>query len=164
MIRPETPADAAAIRRVTDMAFAGASHASGTEGAIVDALRAEGTLALSLVAEAGGAVVGHVAFSPVAIAGADVGWLGLGPLSVVPARQRAGFGSALVRDGLARLRAAGARGCVVLGEPGYYRRFGFEPDADLTFEGVPAAYFLRIAFAEPVPVGAVTYRPAFYAG
>lgn len=164
MIRAETPAHASAIRRVTDAAFAGAPHASGTEGAIVDALRAEGSLALSLVAEADGAVFGHVAFSPVTVAGADVGWLGLGPLSVLPARQRTGVGAALVRDGLARIRAAGTRGCVVLGDPAYYRRFGFEPDPALTFEGVPAEYFMRLAFAEPAPAGPVVYRPAFYAG
>ncbi len=164
MIRPETPADAAAIRRLTDAAFAGAPHAAGTEGAIVDALRAEGTLALSLVAEEAGAVIGHVAFSPVAIGGADVGWFGLGPVSVLPGRQRAGIGSRLIRDGLARLRGLGARGCVVLGDPGYYRRFGFENDPRLTFEGAPAEYFMRLAFDHPAPAGPVTYRPAFYAG
>ena len=163
MIRPETPADAAAIRRLTDAAFAGAPHASGTEGAIIDALRAEGTLALSLVAEEDGRIVGHAAFSPVAIGGADAGWLGLGPVSVLPLRQRTGIGTRLVRDGLARLRADGAGGCVVLGDPAWYRRLGFENDPGLTFDGAPAAYFLRLSFGETVPAGAVTYRPAFYA-
>ena len=166
-IRPEVPADAVAIRRLTDAAFAGAAHASGTEGAMVDALRAEGTLTLSLVAVADGAdgaVIGHVAFSPVTVAGAEIGWFGLGPVSVLPGRQREGIGAALIRNGLSRLRADGAAGCVVLGDPAYYRRFGFVHDPDLRFEDAPAEYFLRLAFAHPVPSGCVTYQPVFYTG
>lgn len=162
LIRPEAPADAVAIGRVTDAAFASAPHASGTEAAIVDALRAAGTLTLSLVAEDEGAVVGHVAFSPVTVAGADVGWFGLGPVSVLPARQGHGIGAALIRDGIARLAARGAAGCVLLGDPGYYRRFGFANDPGLRFDGAPAEYFLARAFTRPAPEGAVTYQPAFY--
>jgi putative acetyltransferase len=160
-IRPETANDTAAIRRVIDAAFADAPHASGTESAIVEALRAEGSLTISLVAVAGGAVIGHVAASPVTIEGVNRGWSGLGPLSVLPAHQRCGIGTALVRELLSRLQAAGALGCVVLGEPGYYRRFGFGADPALTFTGVPPEYFMRLAFAGAVPEGTVTYRPAF---
>jgi putative acetyltransferase len=163
-IRGGAADDAAAIRRVTDAAFAGAEHASGTEGAIVDALRAEGTLTLSLVAATDGAVIGHVAFSPVTVGGDDVGWFGLGPVSVLPGRQRQGIGAALIREGLARLRANGVAGCVVLGDPAFYRRFGFAHDPGLRFEGAPAEYFLRLPFTRPVPSGAVAYRPAFYMG
>lgn len=166
-LRQETPADAGAIRAVTEAAFAGAAHSSGSEGAIVDALRDEGTLALSLVADDGGRIVGHVAFSPVVIgrpAGGGAGWLGLGPVSVSPERQGQGIGGALIAEGLARLVARGARGCVVLGEPAYYRRFGFAPDAALRFEGAPPEYFLCRSFAGEVPAGAVAYRPAFSAG
>lgn len=161
-IRPETAVDAAAIRRVMEAAFAGAPHASGSEGAIVDALRAAGTLALSLVAEAEGAVIGHVAFSPVTVAGADLGWFGLGPVSVLPGHQRTGIGAALIRNGLARLRSGSAAGCVVLGDPAYYRRFGFAHAPGLTFAGAPPEYFMALAFAEPTPAGYVTYQPAFY--
>lgn len=162
-IRPETSADARAIRRLTDAAFADAPHASGNEGTIVDALRAEGTLALSLVAGEDDAIVGRVAFSAVTAAGEDVGWYGLGPISVSPDRQRQGIGTALIRAGLDRLRARGGRGCVLVGDPGYYCRFGFEPYPVLTFAGVPAEYFLRRTLAGNAPAGAVTYRPAFYA-
>jgi len=161
-IRDETPAEAAAIRHLTDTAFAGAEHASGTEGAIVDALRRTGALTLSLVAATDGEVVGHVAFSPVTIAGAACGWFGLGPVAVLPARQRAGIGAALIRAGLARLRIAGAAGCVVLGDPAYYPRFGFAPDPALRFEGVPPEYFMALAFSDTSPAGAVVYHPAFY--
>lgn len=166
-IRPERSDDAAPIRRLVEVAFAGAPHTSGTEGAIVDALRAAGTLTLSLVAEdrvdgGGDAIVGHIAFSPVTIAGTDAGWFGLGPLAVLPGRQGTGVGAALVRDGLARLRETGARGCVVLGDPDYYRRFGFTPDPDLTFAGAPPAYFMRRTFSDDVPTGPVRYADAFY--
>ncbi|MBP7001083.1 GNAT family N-acetyltransferase [Amaricoccus sp.] len=162
-LRAEAPADHASIRALTDDAFAGAAHASGTEGAIVDALREAGALALSLVAEEGGAIVGHVAFSPVAIPGA-AGWFGLGPVAVRPDRQGRGIGAALIRDGLARLEAMGAQGCVLLGDPGYYRRFGFAPDPRLRFEGAPPEYFLRLAFPGAAPAaGAVAFHAAFHA-
>ncbi len=161
MIRDETPGDATAIRALTEAAFAGAAHASGTEAAIVDALRAAGVLTLSLVLVEAGEPVGHVAFSPVLVDGADVGWFGLGPVSVRPDRQRRGLGAALVRDGLARLRAGAARGCVVLGDPTWYRRFGFEADAGLRLAGVDPRFFQRLAFETPIPRGIVTFHAAF---
>src|SRR5690606_20299677 len=113
------------VGALTAAAFAGVPYASGTEPAIIAALRAAGALRLSLVAAEGQELLGHVAFSPVIIGGRDRGWLGLGPLSVRPDRQRRGIGSALVRTGLERLRRDGAGGCVLLGDPAYYRRFGF---------------------------------------
>ena len=162
-IREESPGDEAAIAALVAAAFAGAPHSAGTEAAIVAALRAAGALSLSLVAVEGGAAVGHVAFSPVAIGGRACGWLGLGPLAVLPGRQGGGIGGALVRAGLARLRAAGAAGCVLLGEPGYYRRFGFRAEPGLSLAGVPPAYFLALPFGAAVPRGPVTYHAAFQA-
>ncbi|MEQ9812738.1 MAG: N-acetyltransferase [Azospirillaceae bacterium] len=161
-IRDEAPADRAVIRQIIEAAFAGTPHGSGTEGAIVDALRETGTLTVSLVAEADGQIVGHVALSPVTVAGEDVGWFGLGPVSVRPERQGQGIGGALVRAGLTRLRAQGARGCVVLGDPGYYRRFGFTHDPALRFAGAPPEYFLRLSFSGTPPAGEVIYQPAFH--
>ncbi len=160
-IRAETPEDVDAIGVVTRAAFAGAAHSSGTEGAIVEALREAGALKLSLVAVQGGAVVGHIAFSPVTIEGRSIGWFGLGPVSVRPDRQRGGVGAALIEAGLDRLRRGGAAGCVVLGDPGYYRRFGFAADARLRYPQAPAAYFQRLAFAGPPPTGTVAYHQAF---
>ena len=104
IIRTERPLDADAIGSLTSAAFKGMVHSSGTEAAIVDALRREGALALSLVAEKDGLLVGHVAFSPVTIDGKAGGWFGLGPVSVLPAQQRSGTGSALIREGLERLK------------------------------------------------------------
>lgn len=161
LIRPEAAADHAAIRALTTAAFAGAPHASGTEAAIIDALRAAGALALSLVADDGG-VVGHVAFSPVRIDGRDTGWFGLGPVSVAPKWQGQGIGSALIREGLARLAASGAQGCVLLGNPGYYRRFGFATDPDLTLPDVPPEYFQRLVLAGAPARGTVSFHPGFY--
>ncbi len=161
-LRPETPADLPAIRALITEAFARAEHASGTEAVIVDALRASGELALSLLAEQDGRVIGHVAFSPVVIDGASE-WYGLGPVAVAPNRQGAGVGAALIEAGLARLRQAGAGGCVVLGDPGYYARFGFTHDPALRYEGAPAEYFMVLTFGGSRPQGAVTYSVAFEA-
>src|ERR1700761_5292975 len=130
-IRPERPEDARAISIVTEAAFKEAEHTSGTEARIVEALRAANALTVSLVAVEDDMIVGHVAFSPVSISDGSVGWFGLGPVSVTPPRQGQGIGQALVREGLGRLESAGAVGCVVLGDPDYYGRFGFEYDPDL---------------------------------
>lgn len=92
----------------------------------------------------------------------DLGWLGLGPVSVAPDLQGRGIGSALIQEGLSQVRASGAKGCVVLGDPGYYLRFGFRQDPGLRFAGVPSEYFMRLALAGAVPAGDVTYQPAFY--
>jgi putative acetyltransferase len=132
VIRGETAADQAGIRRVHERAFPGPA-----EAAIVDALRAAGAVILSLVAvpagEAGqGAapvVWGHVLFSPVRIAtpAGERAAVGLAPLAVDPERQRQGIGGRLVREGLDLLRREGHRAVVVLGHSDYYPRFGFAP-------------------------------------
>lgn len=161
-IRPERAGDEAAIAALTAAAFRDVRYSDGSEVAIVGRLRSAGDLALSLVAEdRDGAIVGHVAFSPVAVSDGTPGWYGLGPISVIPLRQRAGIGSGLIEESLIRLAAIGARGCVVLGEPGYYRRFGFRHDPELVFPGPPPAYFQRLAFDAEVPAGIVSYAPAF---
>jgi putative acetyltransferase len=122
LIRREASADVPAVRLVEERAFG-----RPEEAALVDALRAHGQMVLSLVAEVDGRVVGHVAFSPVTI-GSRTG-VGLAPLAVLPECQRRGAGAELVRRGLAECRAAGHDFAVVLGEPAYYARFGFEPAA-----------------------------------
>lgn len=164
IVRDECEEDAAAIRAVTLAAFAGMPHSEQTEAAIVDALRASGALAVSLVAVEDGAVVGHVAFSAVTIDGTPApGWFGVGPLSVRPDRQRRGVGTALMRAGLARLRKAGAKGCVLVGDPGYYRRFGFRAASSLVYPDLPAEYFQVLELAAEAPRGTVAFHPAFAA-
>ena len=161
-IRPERIEDIDAIRTLTETAFKTAPHADGTEHLIIDRLRAAGALTLSLVAEADGAIVGHVAFSPVAVSDGSEGWYGLGPISVDPARQGEGIGGKLIRDGLERLKALGATGCVLLGDPAYYGRFGFAADPKLVLDGVPPEYFMRVAFSPVYGAGSVSYHPGFY--
>lgn len=160
-IRLERPGDEAEIAEVTATAFAKAQHSSGTEAAIVSGLRAAGALSLSLVAVESGGVIGHVAFSPIEIAEAMGAWYGLGPVSVLPLRQRRGIGGALIEEGLARLRASGAAGVVVLGDPAFYHRFGFASDGGLRFGDVPPAQLQWLAFKAATPRGEVRYHPAF---
>jgi putative acetyltransferase len=162
IVRPERAGDIDAIRTLTETAFKTAPHADGTEHVIIDRLRDAGALTLSLVAEAGDAIVGHVAFSPVSLSDGSGSWYGLGPISVDPARQGEGIGGKLIRVGLAQLTAIDATGCVLLGDPAYYSRFGFEPDAKLTLDGVPPEYFMRVAFSPVYGGGTVTYHPGFY--
>lgn len=163
-IREERPDDVAAISLLIERAFARAPHSSGTESAIVSALREGGALTISLVAEQGNQIQGHVAFSPVRVTDGSSNWYGLGPVAVEPARQGLGIGSELIRVGLGKLRDLGAAGCVVLGDPAYYRRFGFSQQAGLRYPGVPPEYFCAQSFSDSVPQGEVSYHVAFDAG
>jgi putative acetyltransferase len=161
-IRDETAADAAVVEDIHRSAFRNDPHSVHNEHAIVNALRERGALTVSLFAEAQGVVVGHIAISPVSIDDGATDWYGLGPVAVAPAQQGKGAGGLLVREALRRLRALGAAGCVVLGEPAYYARFGFAADAALAFPGPPAEYFQALHFAGPAPRGVVRYDEAFY--
>ncbi len=107
VIREELPSDAAAIHAVTAAAFLNAPHTAHTEQFIVEALRKAGALTISLVAERGGEVVGHVALSPVSISDGSTGWFGRGPVSVKPEFQRKGIGSLLMQAALRLLRERG---------------------------------------------------------
>lgn len=163
-VRPEVPADAGAVRRVNEAAFGRPGEAD-----LVDALRRDAAGLVSLVAEEGGEVVGHVLFSPAAVEGADgLRVAALAPMAVLPGRQGGGVGSRLVRAGLEACRAGGYAAVAVLGHPAYYPRFGFEaasrwgircefpaPDeAFMALELVPGALDGRS--------GVLRYAPAFH--
>lgn len=163
VIRPERPSDIDAIAEVTREAFLTHPHSNHAEQFIIDALRKAKALAVSLVAEVEMEIVGHAAFTRVTISDGSEDWYTLGPLSVKRAFQRNGIGQALVRNGLAALSELGARGCVLVGEPEYYGRFGFRNRAELVFAGLPQEYFLALPFGEELPVGEVTCHEAFYA-
>jgi putative acetyltransferase len=163
LIRSEKATDAEAIAEVTYATFLGKFSDHPTEHLIVDGLREAGALTLSLVAEADGKVVGHVAFSPVTVNDEFIGWYGLGPISVMPELQKQGIGSKLILDGLARLRDLGAKGCVLEGSPEYYQRFGFKPIPGLTYHASPAPeFFMALPFGEKVPAGKVEFHKSFY--
>ncbi|MFZ5830956.1 MAG: GNAT family N-acetyltransferase [Planctomycetota bacterium] len=161
IIRPESPADHDAVRSILIAAFADHPHSRQTEHLIVEALRADGALTVGLVAEIDGDVLGHIAFSPVLIGGNDCLWFALGPVAVLPGFQRRGIGSRLVEEGLAAIRGLGAAGCVLVGEPTFYERFGFRNDAKLSMHRVPAQYLLCLPISGEIPAGEVTHHPAF---
>lgn len=163
-IRPETPADCSAIRRVNEQAFGRAN-----EAALVDALRANAQPHISLVAADGEHVVGHIFFSPVTIAAAegDSSALALGPMAVLPEYQRQGIGSQLVRSGLAACTRLQHGVVVVLGHPDFYPRFSFVAASTKGLRSeyrVPDEFFM---VTELFPgalrgrTGLVKYRPEF---
>jgi len=122
-VRPEAEADRVAVRAVNEAAFE-----TPAEADLVEALRGSGVSLVSLVAEADGEIIGHILFSSVSLNDhANLNLMGLGPMAVVPDRQRKGVGSALVRQGLVCCKDLGARAIVVVGNPEYYPRFGFAP-------------------------------------
>jgi putative acetyltransferase len=163
IIRDETSDDIDAITDITISAFEKMEISQQTEHFIISALRKAAALSLSIVAESDGLVVGHIAFSPVSISDGTEAWYGLGPVSVRPDLQRHGIGKALIREGLARLRALDAKGCCLVGHPGYYEKFGFENIAGLIYEGVPEEVFFALSFDGELPQGFVTFHEAFTA-
>jgi putative acetyltransferase len=163
VIRDETESDAAVITQVTVAAFETMEISNHTEQFIIEALRSARALTLSLVAEVDGRVVGHIAFSPVAISDGTKNWYGLGPVSVLPEYQRRGIGKALIQEGLSRLRKLSAKGCCLVGHPQYYRKFGFENVTGLVHEGVPQEVFFALSFDGHTPQGTVTFHDGFKA-
>ena len=161
VIRPEIAEDEACIGAVISAAFGNALHSDGNEAAIVERLRQDGQLTVSFVAVIGGKTVGHIAFSPVRIGGETGDWFGLAPLSVHPRFQRRGIGAALVREGLGQLRMIRAGGCVVLGDPEYYGRFGFESVSTLTYCGESSPFFQSLTMRGEAPTGDVEYHGVF---
>lgn len=127
----------------------------------MDALRAEGALEVSLIAEREGLVVGHIAFSHARVGEASADWYLLGPMAVLPEFQGRGIGRLLMQAGLASLRERSAQGCVLVGDPAFYGRFGFEHVPGICCAGVPDAYVLALRFAGPMPQGEIAHHPAY---
>lgn len=187
-LRPEKPGDISRVRDINELAFEGRVQAD-----LIDALRAAGGVTLSVVAVLGGRhaagesaapadrsqmcggevidgeVVGHALFTPVTVTmeNKETSLLGLGPVAVLPLRQHQGVGTLMIAGCLEHLRASGHKGVVVVGEPGYYRRFGFIPAArwGLRWEmDVPEEDFMAMELTPGVLAGVsgvVRYRPEF---
>ena len=162
MIRPESTVDHDAIRALTARAFASLSFSDGTEPRVIDRLREAKALAVSLVAVVSEQLVGHIAFSEVRPPELH-GWFAVGPLSVEPSFQRRGIGKQLVQAGLRDLRARGAKGCVLLGDHRYYRRFGFVIAPTVAPPDYPAENFQVLPFGASLPNVRVVFHDAFSA-
>lgn len=162
-IRPERPGEADTVRAIHLAAFP-----TPVEAALVDCLRTDGDALVSLLADAGGELLGHVLFSPAGLDPPlpDVRAALLGPIAVMPAHQGRQLGTRLVLAGLEACRAAEVRLVIVLGAPFFYRRFGFRPAQRLGLDGpwdrVPAFQAMEL---EPGCLGGyqglVRYAPAF---
>lgn len=163
IIRNEMVSDLDAITEVTVAAFKTLAISNHTEQFIIDSLRVAGALTISLVVEIDGRVVGHIAFSPVTISDGSTGWYGLGPVSVLPEYQNQGTGKKLINKGLSILKESGGQGCVLVGDPAYYKPFGFKNITQLMYEGIPQEFFLILPFTENVPQGIVVFHEGFLA-
>ena len=163
ILREEKTADIDAISEVTIAAFKNLPVSNQTEQFIIKALRSANALTISLVAEIDDRVVGHIAFSPVKISDGTKDWYGLGPISVLPEYQKQGIGKSLVNRGLSLLREMGGQGCALVGDPNYYKRFGFKNYPELVHEGIPQEVFLALPLNEKVPQGTVEFHESFLA-
>ncbi|MFC2066350.1 GNAT family N-acetyltransferase [Chloroflexota bacterium] len=163
-IRREMPGDIDSIRHVNEESFGGKE-----EGQIIEKLRNRGLLTISLVAVRDNGIVGHIAFSPVKVESECSSFeaITLAPMAVLPAHQRKGIGSKLVRAGLEECRSLGYEVVVVLGHPDYYPRFGFVPakpkNIDCEFE-VPDEAWMVLELREGALAGrsgTVKFQPEF---
>ncbi len=157
-IRQEKAGDEASIARVTQAAFAGKAYADGDEGSLPTRLRNAGALVLSLVAVERKLIIGHASLSPATI-GPDK-WLGLGPVSVSPDKQGHGVGSALVSTAVSVAQAYGRGGVVLMGDPKFYCRIGFEPAINATYKDKASPHLLIYPFGS-VPSGEACFHSEF---
>ena len=161
-IRQEREGDYRAIHDITKRAFAPMPFADGDEQDLPEKFRDAGVLALSLVAERDGVVVGQVTFTPAFAADDSPGWFALGPVAVDPKHQGEGIGGALIRAGIDWMRDQNAAGCVLVGNPAYYSRFGFSVSPQFAPEGEPAEFFQILPLRIQKPNAVVGFHPIFY--
>jgi len=162
-IRQEMPNDHQAVYQINAAAFGREDEAN-----LVDALRSADVPMISLVAETEDEIIGHALFTPVVIPGWEsAALMALGPIAVLPDRQRQGVGTALVEAGLEACCTRGCAAVFVLGHPTYYPRFGFVPSAHFDIDsefGVPEEVFMAQELVDGAlegVSGTVHYHPAF---
>ncbi len=162
-IRPEASSDIDKITHIIDQASEGKPYADGDESELVVRLRNQNALVLSLVAELDSQVVGQITFSPVEANDGTQGWYALGPVAVYPELQSQGIGGQLIIEGLAEIKRIGGVGCMLTGNPVYYRRFGFEFSPGNCPGEEPADFFMvKRLTDQPLPSGPLAFHPAFY--
>lgn len=159
LIRDELAGDGPAISQLVTEAMLMLAQSTGTEAGIVEKLRADDALALSLVAQDDGVIVGYLAASAATI-GTEDGWRLIGPLVVVPCRHRQGIGTALMTEAIRRLQR-NTRGAVLVGDPAYYCRFGFRTFPSLRVASVPPQFVQALPFDGTEPRGEIIHHPAF---
>ena len=159
VLRPARAQDADAIEVLTLVSYFDVPGSTGREHQAVEALRADGALSLSWVAEHDGYVVAHLAASPVELSDGGRGWHALGPLAVGPGHRGHGLAGDLLRAALAQLQQDGAAGCVVVSPPrALFLAAGFAPEPGLTLAGMP---LLAHGFGDRLPpLAEVTLHPA----
>lgn len=160
-IREERPGDEAAIHAMTQRAFDGHPYSDGDEAEVIDRLRADNDLLLSLVAEDHGQVVGQASYSMARLSNGEDGWWVIGPVAVDPDHQGKGIGRALMEAGEGKLQARGAKGITVLGDPALYVKFGYRQHQPIRLEGELGEYLQVKSFGAPIPDATITYAPAF---
>ncbi|MEP2988048.1 MAG: N-acetyltransferase [Parasphingorhabdus sp.] len=158
----EQVGDEKAIYDLTERAFAPMPFSDGDEQDLINALRDHGALTISLVAKHEDKIIGHIAFSPAFPDDGSTGWYALGPVSVEPDVQKSGVGSQLIHKGLDMLRARGAAGCILVGNPEYYKRFGFEVVSKSCPDGEPSEYYQMIWFHGEKPEQVIGFHKLFH--
>lgn len=162
VIRLERAVDHAAIYDITKRAFAPMPYSDGDEQDLINRLREAGALDISLVAELDGKLVGQVTFSEAFAVDGSNGWYALGPVAVEPELQSRKIGAQLIEVGISMLRERDAAGCVLVGNPAYYSRFGFRLFPDLCPKGEPAEYFQILPLRETAPNVVIGFHPLFH--
>lgn len=161
VIREERESDVAAIRAMVTRAFDGHPYSDGDEQDVIDRLRKDGDLILSLVAVQDDTVIGQITYSPAILANGDTGWVVLGPVAVEPSYQGQGIGRALIEAGEAAMRERGAKGITVLGDPEIYHGFGFRQDTPMWLDGELGWAFQVKSLGPEIPSIEQRYVKAF---
>ncbi|OBV11057.1 GNAT family N-acetyltransferase [Erythrobacter dokdonensis] len=160
-IREERPGDEAAIHDMVRRAFIGHAYSDGDEQDVIDRLRDDGDLLLSLVAEADGAIIGQITYSPALLENGEEGWVVLGPVAVDPAHQGKGLGRKLIEAGEAVMRTRGVKGITVLGDPELYAHFGFAQNTPMWLAGELGWAFQVKSLGPAIPATEQRYVRAF---